>query len=264
MLKKLLKYDLQWMLKVIVIYLTIGVALGVIGKLIEFLPDSLIFNIIEGICKGAAVSLLITGLVNAVIRSWVRLIHNLYKDEGYITNTLPIKTELHLISKVISTLIIIIGSSIILFLMLALMYLNKDSIEFLIESMKIYASLADISVVGLLILVVLLLLVEILFIVLIGFFGIVWGYSFNTGKLGKSFLFALIIYGAVQIINVILIVGVALLNPNLYDILFNQVEVMDYELLKGLLIGYTIFYVIVCGITFYLTYRKIKKGINID
>ena len=88
----------------------------------------------------------------------------------------------------ISTLIIIIGSSIILFLMLALMYLNKDSIEFLIESMKIYASLADISVVGLFILIVLLLLVEILFIVLIGFFGIVWGYSFNTGKLGKSFI----------------------------------------------------------------------------
>ena len=60
MLGKLLKYDLKWMLKVVLIYLALGCGLAVIGKLIELLPNSTFFTIIEGICKGAATSLLIT------------------------------------------------------------------------------------------------------------------------------------------------------------------------------------------------------------
>ena len=264
MLGKLLKYDLKWMLKVVVIYLALGCGLAVIGKLIELLPNSTFFTIIEGICKGAATSLLITAIVNGLIRSWVRIIHNVYKDEGYITNTLPIKTELHLVSKVISSLIVLIGLSVILFGMIALMYLNEESINILIESLKVVAELSNTSAIGIILLIGLLALLEVLFITIIGFFGIVYGYNYNNGKLSKSFLYGLVAYIINQVVLIVIIIIVSLFNTNIYNILFNEAKIMDFNTLKLIIIGTIVYYIISCIIWYYLAHQKIKKGINID
>ena len=102
MLKKLVKYDLKWLLKVIVIFLALGIFFATTGRLLDLISDSLVFSIVSAICKGAALSMLISGLFNLVIRSWVRIILNLYKDEAYLTHTLPIKRETHYLSKVLS------------------------------------------------------------------------------------------------------------------------------------------------------------------
>ena len=264
MLKKLLKYDLKWMLKVVVIYLALGCGLAVIGKLIELLPNSTFFTIIEGICKGAATSLLITAIVNGVIRSWVRIVNNVYKDEGYITNTLPIKTELHLVSKVISSLIVIIVSTIVLFAMLALMYLNKDNIDLLVESLNTISELSNTSSIIFILLIAALLLLEILFIVIIGFFGIVYGHSFNNAKLAKSFLIALIAYAVNQVILCVLLIIVSIFNSDLYEVLFNDSQFMNFNTIKFITIGTIIYYFVICGLWYYLAHKKIKKGINID
>ena len=91
MLGKLLKYDLKWSLKLICIFLGIGLFLAILGRVLELCPDSMFFAILIGIIKGASLSLTITGVFNAVIRSWVRFILNCYKDESYLTNTIPVK-----------------------------------------------------------------------------------------------------------------------------------------------------------------------------
>ena len=46
MLKKLLKYDMKWCLKVVSIYIIIGLVLAVLGRLIDLFPES-VFLFIE-------------------------------------------------------------------------------------------------------------------------------------------------------------------------------------------------------------------------
>ena len=105
MLKKLIKYDLKWSFKVVSIFLGLGFAFAVLGKLFSLIENSTVFNIISLICNGTALSLIISGLINCIIRSWVRIITNLYKDESYLTHTLPISRETHYLSKIISFMI---------------------------------------------------------------------------------------------------------------------------------------------------------------
>ena len=129
MLKKLLKYDLKWCLKIVTIYLAISLVLAVTGKLIELCPDSIFFKVIGGICKGASISFGITGLVNAIIRSWVRMINNMYKDESYLTHTIPVSISKIYLSKIISTFVILIMCIITIVISLVIMYLNDTTIE---------------------------------------------------------------------------------------------------------------------------------------
>ena len=124
MLKKLLKYDLKWCLKIVTIYLAISLVLAVTGKLIDLCPDSIFFKVIGGICKGASISFGVTGLVNAIIRSWVRMINNMYKDESYLTHTIPVSISKIYLSKIISTFVILIMCIITIIISLIIEYLR--------------------------------------------------------------------------------------------------------------------------------------------
>ena len=39
------------------------------------------------------IGMIINSLINGLMRSWVRFINNVYKDESYLTHTLAQKTE---------------------------------------------------------------------------------------------------------------------------------------------------------------------------
>ena len=125
MLKKLIKYDLKWSFKVVSIFLGLGFAFAVLGKLFSLIENSTVFNIISLICNGTALSLIISGLINCIIRSWVRIITNLYKDESYLTHTLPISRETHYLSKIISFMLTVLVSIIILVISVFIMYYSR-------------------------------------------------------------------------------------------------------------------------------------------
>lgn len=264
MLKKLLKYDLKWCLKVVTIYLGICLVLSVLGRLIDLLPDSIFFNILGGICKGAAISFGITGLVNAIIRSWVRMTNNMYKDESYLTHTLPIRIDKIFLSKIISTFILIIICMLTLLVSLIIMYLNDNTIDFLKTSLNILSNNLGLSVVGLIVLITVLLMVEVIFIILCGFIGIIYGYSHNNKKTTFMLLYGFGTYIVGQVVSIILIFFVSIFNKELNEILFNGGESIDISLLKGLVIVFILIFIIYSLIIYYFSNKKLLKGINID
>ena len=105
MLGKLIKHDLKWILKLILIYCFLGIFFAVTGRLFGLIENSMFFDIISKICNGISIAMLINAIVNAVIRGWVRVIYNLYKDESYLTHTLPIEKNTQFLAKVLSILI---------------------------------------------------------------------------------------------------------------------------------------------------------------
>lgn len=264
MLKKLLKYDLKWCLKVVTIYLSICLVFSIIGRLIDLCPDSIFFKILGGVCKGAALSFGITGLVNAIIRSWVRMTNNMYKDESYLTHTIPVSINKIYLSKIISTFMILIICIITIIMSLVIMYLNDSTIEMLKTSLNIISNNLNVSIAVFVILLTLLLITEMILITFCGFFGIIYGFSFNNKKAMFALLFGFGSYIAFSTISIILMMIFSIFNQDLFDIMFKGSEMVNYNLFKSLILIVTILYTLYSGIVYYISNKKLSKGINID
>ena len=64
MLKKLLKYDLQWCFKPLIVFYILGIFFAIITRVVESMEQSLIILIIDKICSGVVIAMLINILIN--------------------------------------------------------------------------------------------------------------------------------------------------------------------------------------------------------
>ena len=269
MLGKLLKYDLKWTIKIIYIFLGLGFIFAVSGRVIDQLFDSFFFDIVVKICYGTGVALSVNALVNGGIRCWSRFIANLYKDESYLTNTLPVKRSTHFISKNLNALIIILTCFVVLVLNLFIMYYSKENMEAIKTFFTSVATTIDIPLPLFIGLLIVLLFVEIFYFIELGFFGIVFGYSHNNKKFLFSLLYASIGFVIGTIINFIILLVISFFNKDLYNLLFasamNNTQILiEFDLLKGIMILCICLYTVYIGILFIIANAKLKKGVNID
>ena len=90
MLGKLLKYDLKYMLKNMSVFYVLTIVFALLTRLFNVIGDAFIFNILSSICSGVTISMMVSILINTMMRSWVRFNEFIYKDESYLTHTLPV------------------------------------------------------------------------------------------------------------------------------------------------------------------------------
>lgn len=264
MLKKLIKYDLCWSTKVIIIFLGLGAIFTILGMLFALIPDSLLFDIVAGICKGISVSMFANALFNSIFRSWARNVSNLYKDESYLTHTLPIDKSTHLASKVISQVILIVVTALLLLLAIYIMYINKDVLEYLKTYFKLTSESLNTSIIWLIIVFVLLVLLEFIFIAFCGNFGIVYGHKYNNNKMLMTVLFGIAAYFVENIILLSIFLIVSIFNKDMYTMLFNQSEIMNYSFLMTVSYICIAVYAISSLILYFITNKIFKKGVNVD
>lgn len=264
MLKKILKYDLLWSFKLILIYQLLGMIFAVTAKLCEVFPDTIFFSVLVGILKGCALSCLIPGVINSIIRSWVRLISNMYKDEAHLTHTLPVDIRVHYLSKVLSGIILVGVSSVVLIGGVALMYLDASMIEKIKDTLSMLSTTFDVSFITIVILAILVLVLEIIFITLAGYFGIIWGYSFNNYKLPLSFAIGFLFVIGCNVMTVVTMLLSGIFDPRLYQIMFTQNAQVEYSMFIVLLIMASVLYFIYIVLAYVLSNYKLKKGVNID
>ena len=81
--------------------------------------------------QGITITLLINILINNILRIWARTIKNFYSDEAYLTHTLPIKKETLFLSKVLTTIITLLTSTLVIVISLLICYYSKENIEIL-------------------------------------------------------------------------------------------------------------------------------------
>ena len=90
MLNKLLKYDLKYMIKNMLVFYVLSIFFAFTTRLLFNMEQSTMINIIGQISVGCMFSMVISTLINSIMRSWVRFRDSLYKDESYLTHTLPV------------------------------------------------------------------------------------------------------------------------------------------------------------------------------
>lgn len=257
MLGKLLKYDLKWTYKVLVVFYVLTLFFAILARALSLIDNSSIFNILSLISCGISVSFMFSILINNMMRLWARFIQNIYKDEAYLTHTLPITKNDIYFSKILCTVITLVTSLIVILLGLVICYYGSDLINFL----KSFITEELWSVIGLVILVIVL---EVIFVQVVGYLGIVIGYGFNNQKLVKSLLFGFGIYMISSLISLGSLFIYGLINPDMMKMFTSDVLVPDISLLKSILILASILYLIYIILCNIISGKLFRRGVNVD
>ena len=134
MLKKLLKYDLIYMYRCLFVFYGLAIFFSILTRIFFNIEGAMIWDIIGKICSGTAISMMVSILMNNILRLWARFTTNLYGDESYLTHTLPVKKSTIYTSKMLCTFITVITSFAVLLLSIVIAYYTKDRYEMFINS----------------------------------------------------------------------------------------------------------------------------------
>ena len=263
MLKKLLKYDLKYMIKNMGIFYILILFFGITTRILFSVQESVIVNIIAQISVGFLFSMVANILINVVMRSWIRFRDSIYKDESYLTHTLPVTKNDIYNSKFIQTLIFFTISFIIVLFSLFITYyteerwvLLKDFIGSITTGLNINTTLFLIGFIAVIFL-------EVFNAIQSGFLGMILGYKKNNNKIGFSVLYGFIAYLLSQSIVLLSIFVVGLFNSDIMDLFQNNIILSDSSM-KLLLTVSIILYVIIIWLMSLICKKEFNKGVNVE
>ena len=261
MLSKLFKYDFKWMTKVTYIYALILIVISIALKIVESVDQTFLLVILDKILVSMFISCIVSILLTSSIRIWVRFINNFYKDESYLTHTLPVTKNELFNSKVLAGICSLLLSVLVIVACLAIVFINKESLESLkMMWNSLVAAYNSVFAVLFVIGLVLLIILEIIYIMMAGILGITIGHRFNNFKMVKSIAVGLISYGLLSAMSLGVIAIVSKIID--YDIIGNGFPSMNYLIGVGSA-GLAVY--LIYDIVYYLVAKKVfNKGVNVD
>ena len=261
MLKKLLKYDLEWCYKPLVVFYALTIFFSIIVRIVESCEQSLILLIIDKICCGVVIAMIINIIINCFMRNWARFVKNIYKDESYLTHTLPVSKNDIFLSKILTAIITLLTSFIIIIVCLAIATLNKDTWIILKESLEQSAIYFNCSVFSFIFVMVITIFFEFLFMMMSGILGIIIGHKSNNLKIVKSIIIGFAIYIILSILSIGILFIAGFIDPDIMSI-FNNVEVSSNALKSMMVIGILV-YAIYNLMIYFIGNKLLNKGVDV-
>ena len=261
MLKKLIKYDFNWINKVMYVYFAILICVTLILKVIESIDQNILIVILDKIMSGTFIAFVINTIITCIIRIWARFVQNLYKDESYLTHTLPVTKKQLFNSKVIASVLSLLLSMSVVIVCIAIIYLNSTTIY---EIKNIYQSLVNIYnapfAVIFIICVVLLILLEVFCIVMVGMFGITIGHRSNNYKMIKSIVVGFLSYIAYNIISLIIM----LILSEIFSFEITSETLPKLSTIATIGLTFIISFAVYNFIFYVLSKHFLNKGVNVE
>ena len=197
------------------------------------------------------------------MRSWVRFNDSIYKDEAYLTHTLPVSKNNIYDSKFIETLVFFIVGFLVIVLSLFIAYYTKDRwimlkglIDSITTGLNFNPTLFVLSAITVIFL-------EVFNAIQCGFLGLILGHKRHNNKIAYSVLFGFIAYLVSQSIVLFLVYVVGLFNPSIMD-LFKSNILLDTNSFKLLIILAIILYLVIIFLMNLLCKYIFNKGVNIE
>ena len=263
MLNKLLKYDLKYMIKNMSVFYALSIFFAILTRILFSLNQSVIVNIISQISVGCMFAMIINTLINTVMRSWVRFRDSIYKDESYLTHTLPVTKNDIYNSKFIQTLIFFVIGFVVILLSLFIAYYTKERwllLKNVISGITTGLNMnTTLFVIGFISVVFL----EIFNALQCGFLGIILGYKKNNNKIVFSVLFGFISYLLAQSMVLLLVFIVGLFDKSIMD-LFKSTILLDTNSFKLLVLLSILIYALIIWLMSIVCKKELSKGVNIE
>ena len=264
MLNKLLKYDLKYMIKNMAIFYILSIFFAITTRILFNMEQSVIINIIGQISVGCMFAMIINTLINTIMRSWVRFRDSLYKDESYLTHTLPVtKNDLYN-SKFIQTLIFFFISFIVILISLFIAYYSKENWLAITNYVKTITTGLNMSTSFFITMAIIIIFLEVFNAIQCGFLGIILGNKMNNGKIGYSVLFGFITYLVAQSLILGLVFVYGLFDSSIMELFKTAIINIDVEAFKVLAILSSLLYIMIIFIMSILCKKELNKGVNVE
>ena len=263
MLNKLLKYDLKYMIKNMSVFYILAIFFGITTRILFSLNQTVIVNIISQISVGCMFAMVTNILINTLMRSWIRFRDSIYKDEAYLTHTLPVTKNAIYNSKFIQTLIFFIVGFIIIILTLFIAYYTKDRWLMLKDLINTIGAGLNFKTTLFVVSMLAVIFLEIFNAIQCGFLGIILGYKRNNNKIGFSVVFGFIAYLLSQSLVLLLIYFVGLFNSSIMELFKNNV-MLDANSFKLLVILAIILYILIIFLMSIVCKKELSNGVNIE
>lgn len=266
MLRKLLKHDLKHIFKgMLPFYIFI-----IITSLLTLIFYPLVMEYNISICRTiwwtlffATILLLISALINNIISLWTRFINNLYKDESYLTHTLPVTKNQIYISKILSGFITFLTTSIVILISISILFYQINDLKSFKELIDTISQITNNATFLSLILIFILVSIEILNIIQIGFTGILLGYKSNNNKGIKTLFYGTFCYFMQSSVLLLIVFIIGMFSTKVKS-LFLENSIASLNEVKIFFLGFILLYTLTI-IVFYIINTKIfNKGINVD
>ena len=264
MLNKLLKYDLKYMIKNMAIFYILSIFFAITTRILFNMEQSVIINIIGQISVGCMFAMIMNTLINTIMRSWIRFRDSLYKDESYLTHTLPVtKNELYN-SKFIQTLIFFFISFVVILVSLFIAYYSNENWLVITNYIKTITTGLNMSTLFFIVMLIIIIFLEVFNAIQCGFLGIILGYKKNNGKGGYSVLFGFITYLLSQslILGIVFIYG--LFDSTVMELFKTATINIDVEAFKTLAIVSSLLYIVIIFTMSILCKKELNKGVNVE
>lgn len=278
-LLKLIKYDLKYILKSVLVFACILLFSVIIFNLtcydyeyqvfegynISTPTASVFIQIVHTVAYNAIYTCLLAMVFNCIARIWHRYRANFFHDEAYLTHTLPIERSTLWLAKFLSTIAALACTFIVAALASAVLNLTDDGKNFLISSGLVPGAETSYYIAY-----VLTLFVEVLFITLCGMTGLTTGHQFNNHRSLKTVLsgFAYYTFGGLTLLAVIFIYGQ--FNPDFYALLFGDTTglagatLFTQDFITQLLYCIVGTYAVLNLALYGVNYALLRRGINLD
>ena len=264
MLNKLLKYDLKYMIKSMIVFYILAIFFALLTRIFFSLEQSTIIHLIGQISLGFLISMIFNILINTMMRSWIRFRDSLYKDEAYLTHTLPVTKNNLYNSKLLLNLMFFFIGFIVILLSLFITFYSKENwlvITNYIKNITIGLNMSTIFFVTMFIIVVFL---EVFNAIQCGFYGIILGHKKNNGKIAYSVLFGFIFYLLSQSIVLLLVYIYGLFDSSIMELFKTATVSIDANAFKVLLVIASLLYVVIIYIMSLLCKKSLNKGVNVE
>lgn len=264
MLNKLLKYDLKYMIKAMTVFYILAIFFAILTRILFEVEQSVIIHLIGQISLGCMVSMIFNILINTMMRSWARFRDSLYKDESYLTHTLPVtKNDLYN-SKFIQTLIFFFIGFIVILLSLFITFYSKDTWLVITNYIKTITTGLNMSTAFFIVIAIILIFLEVFNAIQCGFLGIILGHRRNNSKVGFSVLFGFIFYLISQTIVLGLVFVYGIFNPSVMELFKTAVINIDVSAFKSLAIVSSMLYIVIIFTMSIICKKLLNKGVNIE
>ena len=261
MLGKLMKHDIKKISKILVILYGISLGLAGLTRLINIGKKIQAIAIIGGVFAGLTYSAIGSVLVNTFVHIIRVFTVDFYKDESYLTHTLPIKKGKLLLSKYLSSLFVTFCSVAVCFLSLFTLFYSPKLM--LILKLLIAKTVAGYNMPSwlFLTLIVAIIFTQICAIITMSFTAIIKANTYNHKRILKGLLwFALFYFGSMFAVVFVAIVTLAI-QGNLSQLVASQMNNVSF--ISIIVIALLVY--VLCAIAFYFLSKKMfEKGVNVD
>lgn len=264
MLKKLLKYDLKWIYKVVAVFYALAAFFALLSFGLSKAENSTLFSVLAQISCGFTVAMVANCIVNSIMRSWARFRNNMFKDESYLTHTLPVSRHTVFLSKTLSALICTFISTAVSAASIILCYYNNEMIKQSVKAML--DSLADafgVSKAVVLAFLAFIVFLEIMFILLAGYNGMILGHKSNKKKMVKSIIIGFAVYIAFNILTIVIICLAGVFDDRIMKMI-TSADSVDVSAVKLCLIVALAVYTVYNLALYVIGSKCLEKGVNID